>query len=1035
MNKFWLFFLKNKNFSFLLLIALTFFGFQSIFSINRESAPEVIIPVAIVSTSFPGASAIDVEKLVTNKIEERLNNNLDNINSVTSSSQDSFSSITVEFNADANVEKSIQDVKDEVDKIKNELPSEADNPIVSEINFADEPIMTVSISSGIDDIQLSELVEQLEDELKSIKGVSKISRSGLPDREVQVILKKELLSKFGLSISDVTRALSFSNSSLPVGDIEFDSVSYPIVFKGAIDSTADIKDVAILNKSGQPVYIRDIAEVNDGFAPRNSFSRISVNKELSEKAVSLQVYKISGADVTRVSSDVKERLKELSKDGILQDINYLVSFDSGEYVTDDLKNLSLSALQTVLLVMIVLFLFLGWREALVAGLSIPLSFLVAFIGLKVSGNTINFVSLFSLILSVGILVDSAIVITEAIHTKLKEGGELANKTLVAEESVKYFSYPLTSGTTTTVAVFAPLFLISGVTGQFIASIPFTIIFVLLASLFVALGFVPLISSIFLKRRTIGNLEKKQEALTEKIQGWYKKQLHKIIGNTKREKKFIAIMITSLIITITFPFIGIVKVIFFPAEDIDYIFVEVEKTQGTVLESTDLSVREVEEYLLNVPEIESYVVEVGRGSAFNANGGGSGEKLANITALLDKKRKKTSSEIMEELRDSLSDIKTAEVRVFQAGGGPPSGSPVYIKFFADDIDLLAETVRNAETVLNEVDGAIDITSSVKTDNNEFRLKIDRAKASQVGLTSQDIALFLRTSVFGSKATSIKNIDGDIDVVVKLDLNDISNDPYKTTETTIESIKNISIPTNKGSVLVGSLVATELGSSNAVIQHEDQKRVGFVSSSVVEGKTSAEVIKIFKEKMNEEGLPDGAEMSFGGEAEDINQSFKEMGLSLIIGIILILAILVLQFNSYRQALYIIIIVPISLVGVFVGLAISGKALSFPSIMGFIALAGIVVNNSIILIDTMNKMRKENPLVPIDDIVIKGSISRIRPILLTTITTVIGLVPLTYASELWAPLAFSIIFGLSFATIITLFLVPIIYSRWPGKLPVEE
>ncbi|MCB9805534.1 efflux RND transporter permease subunit [Candidatus Nomurabacteria bacterium] len=1035
MNKFWSFFLNNKNFSFLILIALIFFGFQSLLSITRESAPEVIVPVAIVTTPFPGASAIDVEKLVTNKLEDQLNNNLDDVNSITSNSQDSFSTITVEFNADADVEKSIQDVKDEVDKIKNELPSEADNPVVSEVNFADEPIMTVSISSEVDDIQLSELVDELEDELKGIKGVSKISRSGLPDRETQIILRKESLAKFGISISEVVRAISASNSSLPVGSIEFNNVSYAVVFEGGIDSPSDLENVAILGRSGQPVYVRDIADVNDGLAPRSSFARISVDGQPSAKAVSLQIFKRSGSDVTKVSANVKEKLADLADGGILNDVNYLVSFDNGEYVNDDLKTLSLSALQTVILVMLILLLFLGWREALVAGLSIPLSFLVAFIGLKASGNTINFVSLFSLILSVGILVDSAIVITEAVHTKLKEGGEDGSKTGAAREAVSYFHYPLTSGTATTIAVFAPLFLISGVTGQFIASIPFTIIFVLIASLFVALGLVPLISSIFLKRRTVSDLEKKQEALTEKIQVWYKKQLDKIIGDTKKEKKFIVGVIIVLIMTITFPFFGIVKVIFFPPEDIDFVFVEIERPQGTILEATDLSVREVEERILEIPEIESYVVEVGRGSAFNSDGGGSGEKLANITVILDKKRSKNSSEVVEDLRLTLSDIRSADVRVFQPSGGPPGGAPVFVKFFANDLDLLASTIRDAETILGEVDGAIDVSSSIKTDANEFRLNIDRAKASQVGLTSQDVALALRTAVYGTEATTIKNIDGDTDVIVKLDLNNQSDDPYKTTETTIESIENISIPTSRGSVLVGSLVNTSLGSSNAIIKHEDQKRTGFVSSSVVDGKTSAEILKVFEDRIEEFGLPNGVEMSFGGEAEEINQSFKEMGLSLILGMILILAVLVLQFNSYRQALFIIAIVPISLIGVFVGLAVSGKALSFPSIMGFIALSGIVVNNSIILIDTMNKLREENSLMPIRDIVIKGSVSRIRPILLTTLTTVIGIIPLTYASELWSPLAFAIMFGLSFAVIITLFLVPILYSRWPGKLSTKE
>lgn len=1030
MKRFWDFFLTHKNFSYLIIVALVFFGFQSLLSIPRESAPEVIVPVAVVSTPFPGASALDVEKLVTNKIEDHLQNNLEDVNKITSTSQDSMSVVVVEFNATAEIDKSIQDTKDEVDIIKTELPGEAKDPIISEVNFADEPILNISIVSDLPDLELTNLVDQLEDELKSVQGISKVSRSGLPKREVQVVVDKGALSRFGISIIDVSNALSRANSSLPVGSIELDGVSYAVIFEGDIKNPEDIQNVAILGRNGQPVYIRDVATVNNGLSDQNTFSRLSLDNQPSEKSVTLTVFKRSGADVTRISKNVRNKMGEL-EGTILEDIPYLVSFDSGEYVNDDLSTLSLTALQTVILVMIILLVALGWREAIIAGLSIPLSFLVAFIGLEASGNTINFVSLFSLILSVGILVDSAIVVTEAVHTKMKEG---MDKTEAAKETIREFYYPLTSGTTTTIAVFAPLFLLSGVTGQFISSIPFTIIFVLIASLFVALGLVPLIASLFLKRRNRTKIEEKQEEYTHKLQEKYRDLLRKIVGNKKYENRFLKIIIATFFITALFPVFGFVKVIFFPPEDIDFLFVDVERAQGTTLPYTDLSVREVEEALIDMPEVESIVVEVGRTSSFNSAGSSNDSKFGNLTLLLSKDRKRTSSEILDEVRERVSGITSAEVRAFQPSGGPPTGAPVYIEFFGDDLDTIANVVEKSQRILLDIPGTAEINSSIKNDATEFRLVIDRAKASQFGLSAADIAFTLRTAIYGTESTTINNIDGDIDVIVKLGLNDNSQDPHKTTETSIDSILQIAIPTQKGSVLVGSLLDTDLDSSNSTISHKNGKRIGFVSSELEDGYTTRDVVSEFSKRIEQENISNDVEISFGGEAEDVNQSFKEMGLALLLGIIFILAILVLQFNSYRQALFILAIVPFTLIGVFVGLAISGKALSFPSMMGYIALSGIVVNNAIILIDTMNILRKENQYAPIMDIVIDASTRRLRPILLTTLTTVIGIIPLTYSSELWAPLAFAIIFGLSFAVVVTLILVPILYSRWPGKLTKE-
>jgi len=1012
-------------------MALLAFGSYSIINLPRESNPEVQIPVAVVTTVFPGSTAEDVEKLITNKIEEDLNNNLDELNKLTSTSKSGVSSVVAEFNADADIEASIQKVKDEIDKVKPDLPQDAEDPIVSDVNFVDQPIMIVSVSSDLPVTEFITLSDQIEDELKSVKGVSKISKSGIPEKETQVIVNKEQLHNFGLNITDVLRAIAQANSAVPVGSIEMDGVEYNVKFEGDIKDPSQIRDLAILNSQGKTIYVRDLAFVSDGVSHPLTYSRISVNSEPSQQAVSFAVFKKRGGDVTRIASDVRDKVEDL-KGGLLKDSQTLVSFDSGKYVERDLSNLTNTGVQTIILVMLLLFLAIGWRESIISGLAIPLSFLVAFIGLFASGNSINFVSLFSLILAVGVLVDSAIVMTEGIHTNILRG---LSKKESAIKTIKEFNWPLISGTMTTVAVFAPLFFISGTTGQFIKIIPFTIIFVLLASLFVALGIIPLITTIFLKKKNgyESNFQKKQEDYTKKIQGWYKNILEKFLGDRKKENRFFLAMIIGLILALSLPITGLVKTTFFEQEDADFLAVEVEKPEGTTLEQTDLSVREVEEMLYGEPDVESFVTTVGRTSSFS-NESVAGEKYGNITVILKDDRERTSTEVLNSISDKVKSIRSATVSVSEPNNGPPQGAPVLVKFFGDNLDDLEKAVLVGEEALKNIDGTIYVKNSMRNNGSEFVIKVNEAKASEFGINSSQIAQILRTAIHGSTATTIKSQGEDIDVIVKLNLNSNYTDPHDTNNTNIEAIKQTEIQTQKGPILLGSIVDVSLERSNSAISHEDRQRIATASSQLKEGYTATEITAQFKEKIKDYKLPEGVSFKIGGESEDVDQSFKDMFVALIAGMVLVLSILVLQFNSFKQAFFIIAIVPLSLIGIFLGLLITKSTLSFPSIMGYIALSGIVVNNSIILIDVINSLRKQNPEENLKELIIRGAVSRLRPIILTTVTTIIGIFPLTYVAALWSPLAFAIIFGLAFAVLITLLLVPILYNRWPGKIKTE-
>lgn len=1030
MHSFWNFFLNKQQFTWLLMVTLVAIGMYCLFAIAKESSPEVIVPIGIVTTVYPGTSASDIEELVTNKLEDGIEN-VDGLESLTSTSRDGVSSITAEFNANANVDKSIQDLKDAVDSVKSELPEDAFDPQVSEVNFAEQPIHVISISSDLYGAAFTQLGEDLADAFKGVTGVSDVVVSGTRERQIQVVLREESLRTYGLSIGEIEQALRLANLSVPVGSVTNSGIEYAIRFEGDLSSSDDIQNVPIKAVNGQPVYVKDVADVYDSVGAETSISRVSIEGIPSERALTLSIYKKPGFDVTKMSEGVNVKLEQLqAQGGLLNGSQVLIVFDQGEATQNDLRSLTNAGLETVLLVVVCLLLTIGWRESLVAALSIPLSFVIAFIGLYVSGNTINFISLFALILAVGILVDSGIVITEAIHTRMRKYGDGPR---AAKEAIIEYAWPLIAGTMTTIAVFAPLFFLSGITGKFIASIPFTIIFVLLASIFVALALVPLIAIMLTKSKHGNKFEEMQEAYTVKAQAWYRRKLIVFLQNKKAQRIFLWSLFLGLIVSFALPISGMLKVIFFPPEDVDFVYVEIETKQGTPVAQTDLSVRAVEEILYEKEYVESFSTTAGSGSYFTGSTA-SGGKYGNITVALYEEREIESAEVAKDLRESFKNIADAKITISEQQNGPPSGAPVVIKFLGEDLNALSLSADKSAQLLESIEGTRDVTPSTNNNATEFVLTVDKAKASAAGVGIASVGQTLRTAVFGSTVTSIPIKGEDRDVVLKLAVDRKATDPSATPEVSIDTLKNLTVQSIGGApVLLGTIVTETIAPANASINHEEKVRVASVSASVNDGTTATEVVNAFKAKVSELNLPQDVEISYGGETENINQSFTEMFLALIVGLVLMLAILVLSFNSIRYALYLLLIVPYSLIGVFFGLTATGLSLSFTSLLGVIALAGVIINHAIILMDSMINHKATTEGQPLLERVADASVSRLRPIALTTITTVVGMIPLSRISDFWGPLAFAIMFGLSFAMILTLLLVPTLYYR--NELKIAE
>jgi multidrug efflux pump subunit AcrB len=1030
MQSLWKFFIEKRQFTLLLMFCLIAWGLAAAVMITKESSPEVQIAMGVVTVVLPGASSEDIERLVTNKLESRLANIAD-LNKLTSTSRDGVSSIVVEFNASANIDKSIQKLKDEVDKTKGDLPADALDPQVSDVNFVDQPIQIISITADLPSATFAELGEELKNELQTVSGVSRVEVSGVRNREIQVVVKKEELARYGISLGQVVAALGAANSSLPAGNITIGEINYNIAFEGSLDNVKDIGSIAILASEGGVVYVRDVADVSDGVERASSYSRISVGGEPSAQAMNLSIFKVRGQDVTATTKLVREKLDALKRT-VLQGNTVLVTNDLGEEVVHDLTELTQRGLETMLLVMIALFITIGWREAVVAGLSIPLSFLIAFIGLLYSGNTFNFVSLFALILAIGILVDSGIVVVEAIHTRIRKFGD---KKQAALEALREYAWPLTGGTMTTVAMFIPLFFVSGIVGKFIASIPYTLIFVLIASIFVALGLVPILALIFSQEKEKhSKLQDLQEEYAEKSRTWYGEHLHNFFKNRRAQRIFLWGIGLAFVLSLTLPFVGILKVVFFPQEDLDYLYVNIEMPAGTTLEATDLATRAVEETLYDIKNVDSLITSVGALSSFS-NTPSSGPQYANVTVNLAKDRTKDSTKILQDVEAAVKDIHVALVRAGQPSGGPPVGAPILIQFQGRDRDALDRAITMARTALEKTPGSTNIDASNKNDGVEFTLTINREKAAELGLSPQAVAGILRTAIAGVVATSLTGGEKDVDIIVTLNLNTNFIDPHDATRATIDAVKQIPIITPAGAtVLLGSVVDEGLSRSDSVITHEDRKRIVSLSGNVLPGYTPRDVLAAFNKNMEAIELPAGVSIKTGGEDEQTNKSFAEMGLAFLAGLVLMYVILVLSFNSFRYAFYLLLIVILSLIGVFGGLALTGQALSFPSLLGVIALAGVIINHAIILMDSIIQRTKHGAGQHFSDIVVDAAVSRLRPIVLTTVTTVLGMLPLALSPSFMSPLAYAILFGLSFAMVLTLIMIPLLVYRWPVRLPPD-
>lgn len=1098
-KEFWLSsFSINNRISVLVLITLVaVMGIVSYINIPKESFPSINIPNIFVVTVYPGVSPEDMESLITRKLEDELSN-ISDVKTMTSTSSEGYSNINLEFEPSVDIEDALQKVREKVDLAKPELPEDAEDPVVQEINLSEFPIMNVNLSGKYDEEILKEIAEDLQDKIEAIPSVLGVDLTGALEREVQVDVDLAKMKYYGIAFGEIIQAISAENVTVPGGDISVGTKKFLLRVPGQYDDPALLEDIVIKGEEQRPIYIRDVASVTFGFKERETYSELG-----TAPVVTLGVKKRTGENILETGERTKEILDEAIPT-LPPTTTYTITNDQSVEVISMVSNLENNIISGLILVVGVLLFFLGVRNASFVGVSIPLSMFLSFIVLSAIGITMNMIVLFSLILSLGMLVDNAIVVVENIYRYLEEGYDNFE---AAKKGTGEVAVPIIAGTMTTIAAFAPMVFWPGVVGQFMSYLPKTLIITLSSSLFVGLIINPVICALFMKvdgqenRATLTKSGKRilfgaaaffavialfssfvswmmliilgvafwlsNKYILEPIGRWWQRDgLNSVINKYEtslvwaldHRKSTIGISLAVLISSVFMLMAFNPGTEFFP-EDIPPkdVYIQVETPIGSDVEFTKTIVDEVRDRVENLPnyvDVNSVLATSGASITADPGSSGGGNTPNKGTVALNfvdfQEREGDVFEAMEFLRNHMTEnIVGAKITVEQPPNGPPTGKPVNLEIYGSNMDQLTSisdrvlTILEEDSVFAKMDG---LESNLPEPRPEVRIEVDREKAALYELNTNTIGMTIRQAINGVEASKFRDGKDEYDIIVRL------NDEYRDDMSTLSDLTIF----HEGNQIPLSEVATwEVSDGLGGINHKDSERVITISADVRSGYQANAVLAEVQGVLSDylEDLPEGYNYGWTGQQQEQDDSFEFLGIAFLIALFLITFILVSQFNSVAKPLIILSSVIMSMAGVFYGLVTFQMAFGLMAFLGIISLAGIVVNNAIVLIDYVDILRERDGL-SLREALVQGGKVRFRPVILTAITTTLGLVPLAIGFNFdfivlvgtpiefltnlgsyiymggeqaawWGPMAIAVIVGLTFATALTLILVPVLYS----------
>lgn len=1070
-------YLVNLRFLTLIVLGIIAFGIQSYFALPRTLNPEIKIPIVIVSTILPGAGPTDIESLISLPVEDAVRG-VEGVKKVTSTSRESASIVQIEFRSGYDADKAKTDIQSAVDGV-TDFPTDAQTPHIQKLDFENQPIWTFSLAGAKDRGSLIRFSRDLKKDLEDLASIDKVEITGLDEQEIQIVIKPATISSYGINPQALMAAIKSGISSFPAGNVKTEQSTFSLSIDPAVTTVDHLRETKI-NLNSQVVSLSDIAEVKEISKPDQNDSYLLHDGSISS-SVTFSVFRLSGVNFDIADAEAKAKIDEkIAQNG--NGFKVLTIVNTSEQIGKSFHDLQRDITLVITLVFIVLFLFLGIRQAFVSMLSIPLTFLITFIVMSITGIALSFLATFSLLLSLGLLVDDAIVVISAMTAYYRSGKftPLETGLLVWKD----FWVAILTTTITTVWAFIPLLLSSGIIGEFIKPIPIIVSATLVASIFVSLfiilplmifllkpqipfrvqvlvrvlligvilgGFYFLIPkgvllvpqmvvlaifvlivylvrdalTGFLSKRLLGHSEAKDRfnriidhgvISFGSIERAYNGLIHRIlVSKTARRNTIIMVVIFSVFSYALVPF-GLVKSEFFPGSDEDTVYVSAELPAGTNLQSAKQEALVLMERFKDTPDMETTSLEMGRtfGSDFGGpSAGGTNSFLYSIA--LNKERSHTSAEIAQILRSKFADYTKGKVSVQEISGGPPAGADLQIKLFGPDLKTLDEYANKVQDYLASQAGVNNISKSIKPGTSKLIFIPDRVKLAENNISLDQLGFWLRLYASGFKADELK-FSGDQDLT-----EDVTIRLGSSTQT-VEDITAIVIPTQAGNIPLSSLGKMELSTNPTLITREDGKRTISVSAGVQTGYVVADLNKNLEKYADSLKLPSGYGWATGGANEENQKSVQSILSAMILSFMLIIITMVLQFKSFRRAIIVMLVIPLSISGVFIIFAMAQIPLSFPALIGILALFGIVVKNSILIVDKI--LINQESGMDFSESVADAAASRLEPIALTSVCTIAGLVPITISDPLWRGLGGAIIAGLTFSGTIMLFFIPVVY-----------
>lgn len=1005
-----------------LLCFLLIAGWQCYQNIAKESAPDVPIPVIVVSVIQEGISAEDSERLLLKPLEKELKS-VEGLKELNGSSAMNMASVTLEFDAGFSNEKALQDVREKVDLARSKLPEDAKEPQIKEINVALFPILSIALSGNIPERELLKIAKHIQNGLEALPGVLEVIIGGERIQALDVITTPTLLETYGISLLDLITLVNNNNQLVAAGSIDEGAGNMVLKVPGLIETAEDLNQIPLKITNSQVVKLQDVASLHPTYKRPESIARIN-----GERAIVLEVKKRMGSNIIKVIESVRTYIdKHRAQLPNNLHINYFQ--DASSQIKTMLSDLQNNILSAMILVMLIVIAALGSRPALLVGLSIPGAFLVSIATLYIFGITLNMVVLFSLILVVGMLVDGALVSIELAVRYMSEGKTAFQAFLDAS---KRMAWPIIASVATTLVVFLPLLYWPGMVGKFMRYLPMTVITALTASLFMALVFIPVLgSALFAKRPAKTDMSEQATFNEETLQGAMKYYIATLNWSLNNSKKFISSVVILFIISCSAYVKFGAGVEFFPKIDADFIQVQVQARGDLSIHEKDALVAKVEKQLLGMKDLRIvYAKTVKEGTKIRK---APSDTIGIVQLELANWRYRSKqSDILNELRKRASSVSGIKIQIRQKEEGPKSTKPIELQLLSYDIATLHQATKTVRHILDSTPGLTDIEDTLPLPGIEWRIEIDREEAARFNVNVLSLGAVIRLVSNGLKITDYQPNDTDEEVDIRL--------RFPSNYRHLEQLKQLRIPTPKGAVPMSNFIEFTPSPKINRIRHSNGMPSMNLSADVKPGVLADKVIQQLQAELQQQPLPANLQIAFKGDQESQQETKTFLGNAFLIALFLMFIILLVQFNRFNQVFIVLSAVGLSTTGVFLGLLIMGKPFSIVMCgLGVIALSGIVVNNNIILIDTFNDYVKQG--LPTRDAILRTAYNRVRPVLLTSVTTILGLMPMVFSmtidlpgrdisigapsTQWWVQLSSSIAGGLTFATILTLVLTPCLLS----------